>query len=189
MKEGAKGMTGRAMLLIAPFLGHLVIRGIALTMRFSYVDFGWYRDRIEGGGRIILAFWHGRLLMMPYSYPGRGITILVSTHRDGELVARTVRHFGIESVRGSTTRGAFAGLKALLKSARAGRDIAITPDGPKGPRMKAHAGVVQMARATGFPIVPMTFNASKKKPSGAGTPSSCLIHSPVGSSYAASRST
>jgi lysophospholipid acyltransferase (LPLAT)-like uncharacterized protein len=81
-----------------------------------------------------------------------------------------MKHFGIESVRGSSTRGWPGGVKGLLKAARAGRDIAITPDGPKGPRQKAQMGVVQIARTTGLPIIPMSFGASKKKPFPAGMP-------------------
>lgn len=148
---------------IGPPLAHLIIRFLALTMRINYVNFDAYRKRLGEGKQIILAFWHGRLLMMPYSYPGRGITILVSQSKDGELISRTVKGFGIESVRGSSTRGWFAGIKGLLKSAQSGRDIAITPDGPKGPRMKAQMGAIQIARTTGFPIIPMSFSASKKK--------------------------
>lgn len=154
-----------------PVAARWVIRFLYATMRITYVNFEWYRKHIKGGGRIILAFWHGRLMMMPYAYPGKGITILVSSSRDGELVSRTVKGFGIESVRGSSTRGWFAGIKGLLKSVQDGRDVAITPDGPKGPCMKAQMGVVQIARATGLPIVPMSFGASKKKLLAVGTPS------------------
>lgn len=171
----------------APFLARQAVRALFATMRVTYVNFEWYRRHVAEGGRIILAFWHGRLLMMPYSYPGRGITILVSTSRDGELIARTVRGFGIESVRGSSTRGWVSGIKGLLQSIKNGRDAAITPDGPKGPGMRAQMGVIQIARATGLPIVPVTFNASKKKPSGAGIRSSCPIPSPGAFLSAASR--
>lgn len=157
--------------VVLPVIGRWLIRLIAATMRFTYVNFEGYRKHIKEGRQLILAFWHGRLLMMPYSYPGRGITILVSSSRDGELVSRTVAGFGIESVRGSTSKGWFAGVKGLLKSVKAGRDVAITPDGPRGPRFKAQMGAIQIARATGLPIFPMSFGASKKKPSAVGMPS------------------
>lgn len=150
-------------LTLVPALAHLMIRFIYLTMRKTFVNFDGYRKMLSGGQQIILAFWHGRLMMMPYSYPGKGITILVSQSKDGELVARTVKGFGIESVRGSSTRGWLGGLKGLLKSVQAGRDVAITPDGPKGPRMKAQMGALQIARSTGLPIIPVSFGAEKKK--------------------------
>ncbi len=151
------------LLAVVPFLARVLIRAIASTMRLTYVNFGAYREMLAGRRQIILAFWHGRLMMMPYSYPGRGITILVSRSKDGELVARTMKGFGIESVRGSTSKGSLGGVKGLLKAVRDGRDVAITPDGPRGPGMKAQMGAVQIARTTGLPIIPMTFSASKKK--------------------------
>jgi len=156
---------------LIPSLGALLNRVIALTMKIRYVDFEGYKAMAGAGQNVIIAFWHGRLFMMPHAYFGaKGITILVSQHRDGELVARAMRHFGIESVRGSTTRGWLGGVKGLLKAVRAGKDVAITPDGPKGPPRLAQLGVVQIARTTGLPIIPMTFGASKKKPYPAGIP-------------------
>ncbi|MBI5562239.1 MAG: DUF374 domain-containing protein [Deltaproteobacteria bacterium] len=171
---------------VMPFAAFWIIRCLAATMRFSFVNSEWVRERARNGQNSIYAFWHGRLMMMPFSYEGPGVTILVSGSRDGELVSRTVARFGIASVRGSTSRGWMQGLKGILRSVRSGRDIAITPDGPKGPRFRAQMGAVQVARATGLPIVPMSFGASKKKPFQAGTPSSCRCRFPAGSSYTAS---
>ncbi len=149
---------------MGPPLAYWAIRLIFLTMRIEYVNDGPCRKHLGEGGNIILAFWHGQLLMMPFSYFGtRGITILVSHHSDGELIARTVSRFGIHSVRGSTTRGWFGGFKAMLKRAREGGDIAITPDGPRGPARVAQTGVIQLASKTGLPIIPVAFAASKKK--------------------------
>ena len=153
----------RAGLIIIPFLGQLLIRFLKLTMRITYVNFEGYRALLGGGSNIILSFWHGRLLMMPYSYPGADLTALASNHRDGELISRTLKGFGIKSVRGSTSRGWFGGIKGLLKTVRGGGDVAIVPDGPRGPAMEAQMGAVQIARATGLPIIPMSFGASKKK--------------------------
>lgn len=170
---------------VAPILAASVIRGLRLTMRLEFVGCDEYRGGRAGGRQVIFAFWHGRLLMMPYFYSGKGISILVSQSRDGELIANTVKSFRMDSVRGSTTRGFISGIKGLMKAARAGRDIAITPDGPKGPAQKAQMGAVQIARATGLPIVPLTFGASKKKLSRAGTLFCSPILFPEGSSYAA----
>lgn len=166
-----KKISDRIITTLLPCLGYWLIRFLALTMRFTYVNFEGYRTMLKEGRQVMLAFWHGRLMMMPYSYPGGGITVLVSPHRDGELVARTVRGFGIEAVRGSSTRGWFSGIKGLLMSVHKGRDLAITPDGPKGPRFKAQMGALQIAAKTGLPIIPMAFGASKKKLFQAGTPS------------------
>jgi hypothetical protein len=161
---------GKIGFILIPFLGHLLIRFLRLTMSITYVNFDSYRALIDGPKSTILSFWHGRLLMMPYSYPGTNLTVLTSGHRDGELVSRTVKGFGIKSVKGSSTRGWFGGIKGLLRAARDGGDIAIAPDGPKGPAKMAQMGAIQIAKATGAAIIPVSFGASKKKHSQAGTP-------------------
>lgn len=154
----------------APFLARGVIRMLRTTMRLKFIGFEGYRKLNAEGSQVIIAFWHSRLLMMPYAYLGKRVSILVSQSKDGELIARTVKGFNVDSVRGSTTRGWVAGIKGLLKAAREGRDLAITPDGPRGPKMKVQMGVIQIARATGAPVVPMSFGASKKKLLPAGIP-------------------
>ena len=148
---------------IAPYIAALFIRLLVMTMRIAYINFEKIQNDWQNGKNVIIAFWHGRLMMMPHVYRGRGISILVSQHRDGELIARTVGNFGIDSVRGSSTRGWLGGVKGLLNEIKKGRDIAITPDGPRGPRFNVQMGIVHLAKITGLPIVPMTFGASKKK--------------------------
>lgn len=117
------------------------------------------------GRRMIIAFWHGRQLMMPLAYRGTQGHVLISQHRDGELIHRIVSRFGFRSVRGSTTRGGAAALRQLIELGRSGVDLVVTPDGPKGPRQVAQIGVIHLAKATGLPIVPLTFSCSKKKSS------------------------
>lgn len=168
----------------APALARSVIRLLSATMRIEYVNCEGYRP--SGAGQVIFAFWHGRLLMMPCFKTGRPVTILVSQSKDGELISKTVNGLGIGTVRGSTTRGWLSGVKGLMRAVKEGRDIAITPDGPKGPAQKAQMGAVQIARATGLPIIPVTFGSSKKKHSRAGIPFSCRTLFQGVSSYSAS---
>ena len=112
----------------------------------------------------ILAFWHGHLLMMPKIWSqGVPIHMLISQHRDGELIARTVAHFGIQWVAGSSTRGGGAALRSMLKSLRGGDCVGITPDGPHGPRMQASDGIVAVARLSGCPIIPAAWSARSQK--------------------------
>ncbi|HEV8663092.1 MAG TPA: lysophospholipid acyltransferase family protein [Candidatus Methylomirabilis sp.] len=110
---------------------------------------------------LIFTFWHGRLLMMPFSWPGRPATILVSRHADGEVLSRIAWRFGIRSVRGSTSRGAHAGLRAMLRAYQDGSHLATGTDGPRGPRERAQLGVIELARRTGAPVVPIGFGASR----------------------------
>jgi len=151
------------MLSLGPGVAFFLIKFLQWTMRIEELN----SERIRGiwarGGNIIGAFWHGRLLMTPLVYGGPGLKILISRHRDGELITRTVRHFGLETVRGSSTRGGIGGIKGLARALQEGYDVAIAPDGPRGPRYKVQPGVIQLARMTGFPVFPFTFSAFPRK--------------------------
>jgi lysophospholipid acyltransferase (LPLAT)-like uncharacterized protein len=114
------------------------------------------------GQHIILAFWHAQQLMIPIGYRGAGANVLISRHQDGEIIARIISRFGHRAVRGSSTRGGALALRELIRLGRSGADLVVTPDGPKGPRQVAKLGVVQLAKATGLPIVPLAFSCSKK---------------------------
>jgi len=147
---------------LLPPVGAAAIRGVARTMCYEtrgheVVD-ALYRE----GRHIILAFWHAQQLMIPFGYRGTGAHVLISQHGDGEIIARIIARFGHGAVRGSSTRGGAGALRALIKLGRSGRDVAVTPDGPKGPRHVAKPGVIQLAKATGLPIVPLAFACSKK---------------------------
>ncbi len=149
-------------LSVLPPVGAALIRGIARTMRYETrgqeaVD-ALYRE----GGHAITAFWHAQQLMIPFGYRGPGAHVLISQHGDGEIIARIITRFGHGAVRGSSTRGGANALRALIKLARSGQDVAVTPDGPKGPRHIAKLGVIQLAKASGLPIVPIAFACSKK---------------------------
>ncbi len=139
------------------------IRALRATVRLRFHGEAWVRAREAAGERFILAFWHRHLLLMPYAYRGRRISVLVSASGDGELIARTVARLGIDSSRGSTSRGGAVGLRALLRKAREGYDLAFTPDGPRGPVGVVQPGVVMAAAATGFPILPVAMAASRRR--------------------------
>ncbi len=153
----------------APALIAGLIRGVGRTMRIETVDAEGIATRWRRSEASIIAFWHGRQLMLPLAYHGSGLTILISRHRDGELISRAMLAFGFDAARGSTTRGGAIGLRALVDAGRKGRDLAVTPDGPRGPREIVQPGVIQLARMTGLPIFPLAFGASKKKSSAPGT--------------------
>jgi len=152
----------RLALALLPPVGASIIRMLGMSMRVT-VRGGEAVDKLyREDQHFILAFWHGRQLMIPLAYHGREIHILISRHRDGELISRIMSRFGYHSVRGSSTRGGTAALRQLIKLGRSGVDIAITPDGPKGPRYVAQPGVIQIAKVTGLPILPLAFSCSKK---------------------------
>jgi len=142
-----------------PHLAALLIRGVHATLRVRHVG-REPLDRLQAAGEsYIHAFWHGRLLLMPFSYRGRRITILISQHRDGEYIARTMEHLGFHTTRGSTTRGGAAALRQCVRLVKQGFDLGITPDGPRGPRQEVQAGVIEAARLSGAAIVPVAVGA------------------------------
>jgi lysophospholipid acyltransferase (LPLAT)-like uncharacterized protein len=154
--EVAEWRTAALSLLAAGF-----IRALRASVRLRHHGDAVMRGWEARGEHFVLAFWHRHLLLMPYAYRGRRISVLVSRSRDGELIARTVERFGIDASRGSSSRGGATGLRALLRKAAAGYDLAFTPDGPRGPAGAVQPGVVLAAAATGLPIVPVAVAASR----------------------------
>ncbi|MSQ47682.1 MAG: DUF374 domain-containing protein [Deltaproteobacteria bacterium] len=138
------------------------LRTLGLTIRKQYVGGEELLACWERRQQVILAFWHGRILFMPFSYQGHKACIMNSIHRDGEIITRVIQHFGISAVRGSSTRGWIGGLKGMLEAYQQGYDLIVVPDGPRGPRHQAKSGVLQLARATGAPIFPITCSAAWK---------------------------
>lgn len=122
------------------------------------------------GRPFVGAFWHGRLLMMPAAWTtDRPMHVLISQHRDGELIARAMDRFGLHTVRGSgakagsTEKGGRAALRAILQLLKKGEYITFTPDGPRGPRMRASTGIVAAARLAGVPIMPATYAVRRRR--------------------------
>ena len=116
-----------------------------------------------GARPVIVAFWHNRLAMMPYCWPSpEPFHMLTSAHPDGRLIAEAIRHFGIDTVAGSSTRGGSDALRRLVRSLRAGISVGITPDGPRGPRMRAGEGAIALARLSGAPILPAAVSVSRR---------------------------
>lgn len=152
-----------------PPLAAGAIRLFGNSMQLFTVGESTVDDLYRQGQRIIIAFWHGRQVMMPLAYRGDRASILISQHRDGELIARVMKSFGFGAIRGSSTRGGVPAIRQLIREGQKGGDLVVTPDGPKGPACRVQQGVLYVAKITGFPIVPLTFASSKKKSSQAGT--------------------
>ncbi|NPB06498.1 MAG: DUF374 domain-containing protein [Aquificae bacterium] len=141
----------KLLLALTPLLGRL-LRLLARTVRWEN------RPEVQKG--VVYALWHGHALGMALYGKDRGIVVLVSRFRDGELAARLLKELGFETVRGSAEEGrpekggrsAAKKLVALLKS---GRSVAVTVDGPKGPAYEVKRGVAFLAKAAGVPVVPV----------------------------------
>lgn len=146
------------------WVGAQYIRLVWLTGRWRVVRGEVPKAYWRRGEPFILAFWHGRLLMMPYCWDRtRPIHMLISQHRDGRLISHTVSHFGIHTVAGSSSKGGLEALRAMLKRLKAGECVGITPDGPRGPRMRASEGVAAVARLSGVPVIPATYAVNRRR--------------------------
>ncbi|HKR64337.1 MAG TPA: DUF374 domain-containing protein [Thermoanaerobaculia bacterium] len=171
------------MKLIA-FIASLFIRALHATLRIRHVRV----ENLANTPQYILAFWHAHLLLMLHSRYRKPITVMISRSKDGEYIARVFDWYGVDSARGSSTRGGGMALRELIREARAGKNIVFTPDGPKGPSRIAKDGVVYAAQITGLPIVPIAFAAQKKNSSARGTAWSSRCRSRRRSSSTANRS-
>lgn len=136
--------------------GAFLLLSFGSTWRLRFRGLEHERAVRANGHRPIYAFWHGRLLGLAYSYRDRKVQIMISEHGDGEMIAQVTNQMGFGSVRGSTTRGGLRAMRALAKKLLEGFDVAITPDGPRGPRHFFQAGAIYIAMRTGHPLLPVT---------------------------------
>jgi len=149
-------------LMLVPILTSWIFKILSFTMKFKEIHPEIIQKYWNNMDNAIVAFWHGRLLMTPYIYRGKKGKALVSQHKDGELIARALEKMGIGTIRGSSTRGGSQALRSMIRDLKSGYDIAIVPDGSQGPRYKVQRGVVELAKLSGTPIIPLTFSSSKK---------------------------
>ena len=141
-----------------------LVRVIKATMRWRVLHEARRDAVLARPGPVIFAFWHNRLMMMvALGTFGRRVVLLQSQHRDGRLASNAIQRFGITTIWGSTAKGGTSALRALIRAGKAGDWIALTPDGPRGPRMRCQPGIVMLAQRTGAPVVPITWSTSRLK--------------------------
>lgn len=147
-------------------LAAVVVRGLAATLRVQVQGDEALQPLWRARRPLIYVVWHGRLLLVPWlnarlrrTGGARMPLVLASRSRDGEVVARYVAGFGLPVVRGSSSRGGDAALRRLVAAIRDGTDVAIVPDGPRGPSERLQPGVVALAALTGAPVVPLAVGA------------------------------
>jgi lysophospholipid acyltransferase (LPLAT)-like uncharacterized protein len=165
-------------------LRHPIVQSVAARLLGLYLAFALRTTRwsLEGhehmaphaaGAPVVVAFWHERLSMMPMlwdqarkSPEGRDarnkVHVLVSRHRDGQFIGAVVSRFALEVVLGSSSRGGAKSLRVLLNLLSSGDHIAITPDGPRGPRRVAAPGVAHLAALSGVPVLPCAAQTTRR---------------------------
>jgi lysophospholipid acyltransferase (LPLAT)-like uncharacterized protein len=154
---------------LAALLIYLTVRSYAITLRLRWDSHSQFsRDALNG--QAIYCLWHNRLLLCMEAYLGqskqrdigKGLAALISASKDGAFLAAILERFRVQPVRGSSSRRGPQALLELTSWAERGYALAITPDGPRGPRYIVQEGVMSLAQLTGLPIVPFSFYAHRK---------------------------
>jgi hypothetical protein len=135
--------------------GALVLRLWGGTFRLEWDVPESVQTIKQSGQPVVYAFWHCHMLSIAWAYRGCGAVVLASQHGDGEAISQVIHRLGYGTVRGSTTRGGARAALAMARLGRAGHPLAVTPDGPRGPRHKLQPGIVFLAQHSGLPIVPL----------------------------------
>lgn len=155
-----KPLDDEARFRAAGVLGRGLVGALFATVRRRLEGTEHLAGLRERGQAVILVCWHDQLLPLVHAHRGEGVVVLVSEHADGEYLARIVERLGYKTARGSSTRSGARGLRELVRAARAGHDVALTPDGPRGPRHRFKEGALMAARMTRHPVVPLAAAAS-----------------------------
>ncbi len=155
-----KSRKKKLLLSIAPPVAYMLIRLLFATCRVHY-----HLPRKRCEVPCLAAFWHGEIMMNPFLYKkfmaDLPFSLMISEHFDGEVIARTASYFGFDFVRGSSSKGAIKVLKESFRLIDKGIGIAITPDGPRGPRHSIADGIVVIAQKKNLPIVVYRYKASR----------------------------
>lgn len=147
----------RHLVRLAGWLGGVTARSLigSLSLRVHYLGPDVGDGRTELDDRLIYCIWHDSLLLPAARFGGRDLAVLISKHADGQILGGLITAMGMEMVQGSTNRGGVEAVRNLLRDDVRWRNLAVTPDGPRGPRRIVQAGIVYIASRTGMKIIPV----------------------------------
>jgi lysophospholipid acyltransferase (LPLAT)-like uncharacterized protein len=137
-------------------LGGALITGLMRTARFEIQNPRIYEEWLRPRRAAMYVLWHGRLLPCSYRHRNCGLATLISLHRDGDYISGVVEKWGFQVLRGSSSRGGTKALRQMVRLLRGGTPIAVTPDGPRGPRQEMKLGPLLAAQMAGVPVIPVS---------------------------------
>lgn len=140
---------------IAAAVGPLLVRALAATWRIRVRGVEHLQRLREARRPFVFVLWHSRILPLLYQHRRQGVVLLISRHRDGQYLADLAERWGYRSVRGSTKRGGDVGLLGVVRALQGGAEVAITPDGPRGPAEQVQAGAIAAAQHSGAALLPL----------------------------------
>ena len=146
--------------LLVPVAAFL-LRVMATTWRYRVKNPEVFTTLRAKSQPFIFAFWHGQLLPLLWLHRDEGVYVVISSHRDGEIVARAAEHLRHKTIRGSSSRGAARALLGIVRELEEGHEIAVTPDGPRGPARKFASGALIASQRTGAPIIAIGVSARR----------------------------
>lgn len=159
-----KILSHRLTLSTLAWIGSIYLRLLARTMTLQHIGSEGPEALLREGKPFMVCFWHGRLMMLPFSWVWpTPLHVLISQHRDGRLIAKTVEFLGIKTFAGSSSKNGAQALKNILKHLQQGHNVGITPDGPRGPARQVKDGLVKAAIIAKVPIFPLAFASSRSK--------------------------
>src|SRR3990172_2103308 len=161
MKTSFKNLKDGFIICLVSWLGPALVWFLGKTLRISWRGLENLQEVRKSRQRVIYALWHGRLLILTFAHRWQKVHVLISQHRDGEFIARTVQKLGFVPIRGSTTRGGTQAIFQMVSKIQDGYDLAITTDGSKGPPHKVQSGAIYIAQRSGLPIMPISSSAQK----------------------------
>jgi hypothetical protein len=133
------------------------------TLRLRVEGESAYRDLRRAGRPVVILVWHGKIFSAPWMFRRRNIMPLVSPSQDGELIVRLIDNWGYKVIRGSGSHSVKRAWVVMKNELRAGGEVLIVPDGPRGPDRELKLGAVKLGAETGALLVPYTLGAARKK--------------------------
>lgn len=156
-----KGIPSGLRLRMGSRAGGALLDTLLATVRYTESGAEHYQRFWRAGKPVVFVLWHGRLLPLTHFRRHRGIVAMISHHRDGEYITRVAEGWGYRAVRGSSSRGAAAALRGLVRAVRSGRSAAVTTDGPRGPCERIKPGILTLAQRSGAPLIPVSAGADR----------------------------
>ncbi len=147
----------RAVIRLGTWLLHL----LGATWRVRVYGRQALLDRNASDPRVVVTLWHGQMLPIVWAHR-QPTAVMISEHRDGEVIARIIGQLGFSAIRGSTSRGGARALLEAVQVLKSGTDIAITPDGPRGPRHSFAPGALLLGFRAGASLIPIVAHVDRK---------------------------
>ncbi len=161
IKRFSKTIAGQKLI---GFLFYFITKLVSLSIRWEYFEQSKKSKIFDNKYKYIFCCWHNKLFLGPHLLPrNRMINALQSSHSDGMITSIAFQYLGMNVILGSSKKGGMQAFRKMVKRLQIGESIAITPDGPKGPKEKVKDGIIKLAQVTNTPIIPLVWATRKFK--------------------------